>query len=38
MSNLENDNKSQEEIYRFIQDLEFVQCLGNPSYLECMLI
>ncbi len=28
------DTKAQEEIYRFIQDLEFVQCLSNPLYLE----
>ena len=30
-----NDNHTQDEIYRFIQDLEFVQCLSNPQYLEC---
>ena len=29
-----NDKNAQEEIYRFIQDLEFVQCLSNPLYLE----
>ena len=28
------DTKAQEEIYRFIQDLAFVQCLSNPLYLE----
>ena len=31
---INNDTKAQEEIYRFIQDLEFVQCLSNPLYLE----
>ncbi len=30
----EEDNKTQEEIFRFIQDLEFVQCLANPNYLK----
>ena len=30
----EEDTKSQEEIFRFIQDLEFVQCLANPLYLK----
>ena len=29
-----NDNKTQEELFRFIQDLEFVQCLANPNYLK----
>ena len=29
-----NETKEQEEIYRFIQDLEFVQCLSNPYYLD----
>ena len=33
-SKSENDKYAQEEIYRFIQDLEFVQCLSNPSYLR----
>ena len=33
-SNIEEDNKTQEEIFRFIQDLEFVQCLANPNYLK----
>ena len=32
--NLEEDNKTQEEMFRFIQDLEFVQCLANPNYLK----
>ena len=35
---MDSDNKSQEEIYRFLQDLEFIQCLTNPSYLECNLL
>ncbi len=30
------DDIAQSEIYRFLQDLEFIQCLSNPSYLECM--
>lgn len=30
-----SENKIQEEVYRFLQDLEFLQCLANPSYLEC---
>ena len=30
---IEDDN-AQNEIYRFIQDLEFVQCLSNPNYLK----
>ena len=34
MTIIEEDTKSQEEIYRFIQDLEFVQCLANPLYLK----
>ena len=35
MSNInEEDSKAQEEIYRFIQDLEFVQCLANPFYIK----
>ena len=34
MTTDEEDNKSQEEIFRFIQDLEFVQCLANPFYLK----
>lgn len=33
---MDSDNRSQEEIYRFMQDLEFIQCLSNPLYLECM--
>ena len=33
-NNLEEDNKAQEEIIRFMQDLEFVQCLANPFYLK----
>ena len=32
--NMEEDNKDQEEIIRFMQDLEFVQCLANPFYLK----
>ena len=32
--NIEEDNKDQEEILRFMQDLEFVQCLSNPFYLK----
>ncbi len=31
---MEEDNKDQEEIIRFMQDLEFVQCLANPFYLK----
>lgn len=31
----ESDNSAQKEVYRFLQDLEFIQCLANPSYLEC---
>ena len=31
---IEEDNKDQEEILRFMQDLEFVQCLSNPFYLK----
>lgn len=34
---MESDSKVQEEVYRFLQDLEFVQCLSNPFYLECIL-
>ena len=34
MSIDEEDNKDQDEIFRFIQDLEFVQCLANPNYLK----
>ena len=30
----EEDDKEQEEIIRFMQDLEFVQCLSNPYYLK----
>ena len=30
----EDDNKTQKEMFRFIQDLEFVQCLVNPNYLK----
>lgn len=30
-----NDSYIQEELYRFTQDLEFVQLLSNPNYLEC---
>ena len=29
----EEDKETQKELYRFIQDLEFVQCLANPNYL-----
>lgn len=38
MEILDSDKKSQEELYIFIQDLEFVQCLANPAYLECKCI
>ena len=31
---IEEDNKEQDEIIRFMQDLEFVQCLANPFYLK----
>ena len=30
----EKDNKIHEELLRFTQDLEFVQCLANPYYLK----
>jgi len=30
-----DDNTIQEELFRFTQDLEFVQLLSNPNYLEC---
>ena len=33
-NNQKEDNIAQDEIYRFIQDLEFVQCLSNPNYLK----
>jgi len=33
----DGDGKLQEEIYRFLSDLEFVQCLANPNYLECII-
>lgn len=38
-NNQENnsDNFIQEELYRFTQDLEFVQLLSNPNYLECKI-
>ena len=32
----DSDGKLQEEIYRFLSDLEFLQCLANPLYLECI--
>ncbi len=35
---MEDDSLIQKEIYRFLQDLEFVQCLGNPRYLECTFL
>ena len=31
---INDDNKEHEEILRFMQDLEFVQCLANPYYLK----
>ena len=31
----EDHSKDQIEIFRFIQDLEFIQLLTNPQYLEC---
>ena len=34
MAENEEDNREQEEVYRFFQDLEFVQCLANPNYLK----
>ncbi len=34
---MDTDSSAQSEIYRFLQDLEFVQCLANPLYLECTL-
>ena len=34
---MDSDNLTQSEAFRFIQDLEFVQCLCNPLYLECNL-
>ena len=30
----EKDTRSQEELFRFMQDLEFIQCLSNPFYLH----
>ena len=33
---MESDMVPQEEIYRFLMDLEFIQCLCNPMYLECI--
>ena len=30
----DEDREAQEEIFRFIQDLEFVQCLVNPFYIK----
>jgi hypothetical protein len=35
---MDSDNLAQKEMYRFLQDLEFVQCLANPLYLECKKI
>jgi hypothetical protein len=32
---MEVDTRTQEEIFRFTQDLEFVQLLSNPAYLDC---
>ena len=34
-SPIEDHSNDQAEIFRFIQDLEFVQLLSNPQYLEC---
>lgn len=36
MTEYESDKVTQEELFKFFQDLEFVQCLANPFYLECM--
>ena len=35
---INDDNKEHEEILRFMQDLEFVQCLANPIYLKDLSI
>ena len=35
---INDDNKEHEEILRFMQDLEFVQCLANPFYLKYLSI
>jgi hypothetical protein len=32
---MECETRTQEEVFRFMQDLEFVQLLANPAYLEC---
>ena len=32
-----NYSSDQNEIFRFVQDLEFVQCLCNPFYLQCII-
>lgn len=32
-----DETKTQIEIFKFMQDLEFVQCLSNPFYLECII-
>ena len=42
-NNIDNvDNNSleneQNQIFRFIQDLEFVQCLANPKYLNYLAV
>jgi hypothetical protein len=34
---MEVDTRTQEEIFKFIQDLEFVQLLPSPAYLECII-
>jgi mediator of RNA polymerase II transcription subunit 31 len=36
-SPIEDHSKDQAEIFRFIQDLEFIQLLSNPQYLECKI-
>ena len=35
---INDDNKEHEEILRFMQDLEFVQCLANPWHLKDLSI
>jgi len=40
IENVENNSleNEQNQIFRFIQDLEFVQCLANPKYLDYLAV
>ena len=40
IDNVENNSleNEQNQIFRFIQDLEFVQCLANPKYLNYLAV